>query len=69
MFLLLIKNKTYNIGNRVNAINKAIQNSSPCETILIAGKGHEQNVVLADSILPYNERAFVGEIYQAEIQV
>ncbi len=35
------KNKVFNIGNRTEAINAAIKNSTPNEIILIAGKGHE----------------------------
>mgnify|MGYP000850479330 CR=1 FL=1 len=31
----------FNIGNRTKAIKKAISNAEPNETILIAGKGHE----------------------------
>ena len=35
------KKKCFEIGNRAIAIRTAIQNSSPNEIILIAGKGHE----------------------------
>ncbi len=37
-----IKNRNrFNIGNRAKAIKYAIKNANPCESILIAGKGHE----------------------------
>jgi len=58
----ILKNKTYNIGNRVNAINKAIQNSSPCETILIAGKGHEEQQIYKNKILKISDKKIVKKI-------
>ena len=51
-----IKNKNcYNIGNRGNAIKKAILNADPYETVLVAGKGHETNQI-------YKKRLFIFQI-------
>ena len=43
-------NKCFNIGNRAEAIKKAIINSEPNEVVLIAGKGHEDKQIYKNKI-------------------
>ena len=56
------KNKTYNIGSRASAINKAIQNATPNETILIAGKGHENQQIYKNKIFNISDKKIVKNI-------
>ena len=53
------KNKVFNIGNRKLAIEKAIQNASPNEIILIAGKGHEEKQIYKNKILNISDKNIV----------
>ena len=52
-------NKSFNIGNRVKAIRKAITNSEPNEVILIAGKGHEDKQIYKNRILHMSDKKII----------
>ena len=39
------KKKTFNIADRAQDTKRAIYNSDPNETVLIAGKGHEEQQI------------------------
>ena len=52
-------NKCFNIGNRTEAIKKAIKNSKQNEIILIAGKGHEDKQIYKNKILNISDRKIV----------
>ena len=56
------KNKIFNIGNRAQAIKKAIQNANPLETILIAGKGHEEKQIYKNKIIYISDKKIVKKI-------
>ena len=56
------KNKYFNIGKRSLAINKAIQNAEPKETILIAGKGHEDIQIYKNKISNISDKKIVKSI-------
>jgi murE/murF fusion protein len=58
----ILKNKTFNIGNRTLAINKAVHNASPHEIILIAGKGHEEQQIYGNKILNISDKKIVKKI-------
>ncbi len=58
-----IKNKNcYNIGNRTNAIKKAILNADPYEIILVAGKGHETNQIYKKKIIYISDKKIINGI-------
>jgi UDP-N-acetylmuramoyl-L-alanyl-D-glutamate--2,6-diaminopimelate ligase len=49
------------IGDRRQAIHTAIRAAKPGDTILIAGKGHEQGQTVGDEILPFSDQDCVRE--------
>ncbi len=55
-------NKGFNIGNRLLAIKKAIQNANPQEIILVAGKGHEEHQVYKDKIFNISDKKIIKKI-------
>ncbi len=44
------------IPNREEAIAEALRLAQPGDTVLIAGKGHEQGQILADRTIPFDDR-------------
>ncbi len=56
------KTKVYNLENRALAIKKAIQNSSPHEIILIAGKGHEEQQIYKNKINYFSDKNIVQNL-------
>ena len=56
------KNKFFNIGNRALAIKKAIQNAGANESVLIAGKGHEEYQVYKNKIINISDKKIVKKI-------
>ena len=56
------KDQVFNIGNRTNAIAKAIHNADPQEIILIAGKGHEEKQIYKNKILNFSDKKIVRKI-------
>ena len=54
--------KCFNIGNRAEAIKKAIINSKPNEIILIAGKGHEQKQIYKNKTLYMSDKKIVKNL-------
>jgi UDP-N-acetylmuramyl-tripeptide synthetase len=57
--------KAHEIGNRRQAIQIAIQEMSPNDVLLIAGKGHEQRQIIGDQVIPFDDRAEAQRILQA----
>ena len=55
-------NKCFNIGNRAEAIKKAIKNSEPNEVVLIAGKGHEEKQIYKKKILYTSDKQIVKNL-------
>jgi UDP-N-acetylmuramoyl-L-alanyl-D-glutamate--2,6-diaminopimelate ligase len=45
------------IPDRVEAINFAVANAAPGDTVLCAGKGHEKTLETSDGEISWNERA------------
>ena len=58
----ILKNKSFNIGNRYLAIKKAIYNASPQEVILIAGKGHEEQQIYKNKIKHISDKKIIKKI-------
>ena len=55
-----IKNKRcFNIGKRDLAIKKAILNADPNETILVAGKGHEEEQVYKNKVISISDKQII----------
>jgi len=52
----------FNIGNRSRAIKKAILNGEPNETILIAGKGHENYQDYGNKIISISDKKIIKEL-------
>ena len=55
-------NKCFNIGNRAEAIKKAIVNSEQNEVVLIAGKGHEDKQIYKNKIFHISDKKIVKNI-------
>jgi len=58
----ILRSKVFNIGDRSNAIKKAIDNSDPNEIILIAGKGHEEEQIYKNKVYKISDRKIVKKI-------
>ena len=54
--------KCFNIGNRAEAIKKAIINSEPNEIVLIAGKGHEDQQIYKNKILYTSDKKIIKNL-------
>jgi MurE/MurF fusion protein len=54
--------KCFNIGNRAEAIKKAILNSEPNGVVLIAGKGHEDQQIYKDKIFFVSDKKIVRNL-------
>ena len=56
------KNKVFDIGNRENAINKAIRDADPGDIILVAGKGHEEKQIYKNKIIKISDKKIISKI-------
>ena len=52
----------FNIGDRGEAIKKAIKNSEPNEVILIAGKGHEDKQIYKNRIINTSDKEIIKNL-------
>ena len=52
----------FNIGNRAKAIKKAILNAVPNETILVAGKGHENYQDYGNKIITISDKEIIKKL-------
>ncbi len=52
------------IPERRKAIETALYQGEAGDCIVIAGKGHEQGMIIGDQVLPFDDRAVVEEILQ-----
>ena len=53
--------------DRPRAVLTALNNANAQDVVLLAGKGHEKNIIIGDKTLPYDERAVVRSFYQNEV--
>ncbi|QJC28996.1 UDP-N-acetylmuramoyl-L-alanyl-D-glutamate--2,6-diaminopimelate ligase [Enterobacteriaceae endosymbiont of Plateumaris rustica] len=61
------KNNLHIITNRFKAIHYAINNANKNDTILIAGKGHEQYQIIGNKIFNYSDYNVVNNIFKKNI--
>jgi UDP-N-acetylmuramoyl-L-alanyl-D-glutamate--2,6-diaminopimelate ligase len=54
------------IPDRPKAIRKALSLAKPGDLVLLLGKGHENSIIYADRIMPYNE---IGEAEKAAAEL
>ena len=53
------RKKSFNIGNRRNAIQQSIKNAIPGEIILVAGKGHEEIQIYKNKIYKISDKKII----------
>ena len=53
------------IVDREVAIQTAINSASECDVVVIAGKGHEKNQILKDSVIPFDDVQVAEEAVNA----
>ena len=54
------------ILDRKQAVISTLSKAKAGDIVLLAGKGHEQYILIGDKKLPYNERAVVAQYYNQE---
>ena len=59
--------KTMVMLDRAQAVRWCMTHALPEDIVLYAGKGHENNIIIADQVLPYNERAMIKSFYHSEV--
>ncbi|RZW07795.1 MAG: UDP-N-acetylmuramoyl-L-alanyl-D-glutamate--2,6-diaminopimelate ligase [Rhodobacteraceae bacterium] len=47
--------EVYEVGDRAEAILRAVDSLGPGDTLLVAGKGHETGQIVGDAILPFDD--------------
>ena len=47
--------EVYEVGDRAEAILRAVDALGPGDTLLVAGKGHETGQIIGDAILPFDD--------------
>lgn len=52
--------------NRQLAVEQTIKSAKAGDVVLLAGKGHENYVVIGTEKVPYDERALVKQLYLSE---
>ena len=57
----IVKDKTFDIGNRKLAIKKAIYEADPNDIILIAGKGHEEEQIYKNKKIKISDRKIINK--------
>ena len=50
------------ILDRRDAIAEILRRAQPGDTVLLAGKGHESSIILADEVLPWDEAKEAREL-------
>ena len=54
--------KSFDIPSRSQAIKKCIQNASPKEIILVAGKGHEESQIYKNKTYKISDKKIISSI-------
>jgi UDP-N-acetylmuramoyl-L-alanyl-D-glutamate--2,6-diaminopimelate ligase len=55
------------IGDRAEAIRKAVGDLKNGDVLLIAGKGHETGQIIGDRILPFSDHEAVAAALQGKV--
>ena len=58
----------YRITDRKQAIEKAINDASECDVVVIAGKGHEKNQILKDETIPFDDVLIAQDAIDERLQ-
>ncbi len=51
------------IGDRAAAIHAALAEAKPGDTVIVAGKGHEQGQVVRDQTMPFSDHAMIRSFF------
>lgn len=54
--------------DRKQAVSSTLSSAGPNDIVLLAGKGHENTIQMADKVLEYNERQLVMSIFNEHIE-
>jgi UDP-N-acetylmuramoyl-L-alanyl-D-glutamate--2,6-diaminopimelate ligase len=55
------------IGDRGEAIRRAVAALEPGDALLIAGKGHESGQIVGDRVLPFTDHAAVKAALEEKV--
>ena len=55
------------IGDRGEAIRRAVAVLEPGDALLIAGKGHESGQIIGDRVLPFTDHAAVAAALEEKV--
>jgi len=55
------------IGDRGEAIRRAVAALAPGDVLLVAGKGHESGQIIGDRVLPFTDHAAVKAALEEEV--
>ena len=58
----------YRITDRKQAIEKAINDASECDVVVIAGKGHEKNQILKNETIPFDDVLIAQDAIEERLQ-
>ncbi len=50
------------VGDRADAIHRAITELAPQDVLVIAGKGHETGQIIGDQVLPFEDRSVATDV-------
>ena len=64
----ILAKKCFNIGNRSEAIKKAVLNAEPNEIVLVAGKGHESQQIYKNNSFSISDKQIVKKL-KVKIQI
>jgi len=53
------------IDDRREAVSEAIRRAAPDDTVLLAGKGHEESIIVGEEKRPYDEATTAREALKA----
>ena len=53
--------------DRTQAVNTALNHATAGDIVLLAGKGHEDYIIIGEQKIDYNERKLVSDYYANDI--
>jgi UDP-N-acetylmuramoyl-L-alanyl-D-glutamate--2,6-diaminopimelate ligase len=64
--ILIAAPSAIQIGDRANAIAKAVNDLSAGDILLVAGKGHEEGQIVGGTIIPFSDHEAVKAALRGE---